>query len=114
MEKTIKLTDLVQHILKHMTAEEALMKLLATQVSHYEKLKLEKQPEDNPETISPYFILVNAALDLGWDIMIEDEKKSTTIRGIAVGTREYLHDLVNLKKKDNETEGLVSSETQGD
>lgn len=96
MERKIKLKDFVEHILKHMTAEEALTKLIATQVSHYEKLRLEKQPEDNPETVSPYFIIMAAALDLGWQIAFEENHDK--IRGLSLGTDEYMKTLFEHKK----------------
>lgn len=93
MEKKIKITELVAFILKHMTAEEALTKLMASQVQHYEKLKLEKQPADNPEAVSPYFIIIAAAMDLGWQFMIETGENRPIIRGLSVGSEDYLDDL---------------------
>ena len=92
-EGKIKISDFVKYITQHMSAEEALTKLLATQINHYEKLKLEKQPEDNPETVSPYLIMTLAAFDLGWLLSVEDEKKSSVIRGLSMGSEEYLKEL---------------------
>lgn len=99
-EGKIKVTEFVEFILKHMTAEEALHKLLASQLDHYEKLKLEKQPEDNPETVSPYFIIVAAAMDLGWGIAVEENHD--VVRGLTVGTPDYMDSIFNIKKKNND------------
>jgi hypothetical protein len=90
-EKKIKIEEFVDFILTRMDAKEALMRLLATQISHYEKLKLEKQPEDNPEQISPYMILIAATLDLGWNFAIETGDNSKVVRGLCVGTEDYLN-----------------------
>lgn len=110
----MKIKEFVDHILKHMDAREALEKLMATQLSHYEKLKLEKQPEDNPEQISPYFILVAAALDLGWGIAIEKGDKKDIVRGMVVGTDDYMNHIFKKEDDANNNEGqggVVSGET---
>src|SRR5688572_28428295 len=108
-EQKIKLTAFVDFILTKMTAKEALIKLMATNMQHYEKLKLEKQPEDNPEMVSPYFILINAAMDLGWDFAIE--KDHNIIRGLSVGTQEYFEDLF---KKTKDEDVLTSGGQAGE
>jgi hypothetical protein len=89
MEKKIKAQDLVDFLKTKMTAEEALLRLLATTIEHYQKLKLEKQPEDNPEAISPYMIIIAATLDLGWDFAIEGGDNSKILRGLSIGTEDY-------------------------
>ena len=94
-EQKIKITAFVDFILTKMDAKEALTKLIATNTHHYEKLKLEKQ-EDNPEMVSPYFILVAAAMDLGWDLAIE--KNHPTIRGISVVLRTILKIYLKMTK----------------
>lgn len=100
-EKTMKVKELVDHILKHMTAEEALAKLLATQVEQYEKLKVNLDKIDQPGG-SPYFIIIQAAMELGWDFMIE--KDPETIRGLSIGTKEYFEALGAKKKEDSSDE----------
>ncbi len=106
--KNIKVTDFVQFILKHMTAEQALTKLLASQLTHYEKLKIDKQPADNPENVSPYFIMVAAAMDMGWQIAIEEDHE--IIRGLSMGSEDYLKDLFK-HGKDDKTESETKVET---
>jgi len=66
-----------------MTAEEALMKLLMTHCEQYKELKAIKGKSG-----SPCIIIAMAALELGWEIAVEKNKKE--IRGLTVGTKEYL------------------------
>lgn len=104
-EKKISVKELAEHICKQMPAQRALEILLASQMKHYQKLKLEKQPEDNPEEVSPYFIIVAAALDMGWGIMIEKGDDDAIIRGLTIGTEDYIKDLVGFKPKPTNHEG---------
>jgi len=104
----MKVKEFVDHILKHMDAREALEKLVATNTAHYEKLKLERQPEDNPEEVSPYFILCQAALDLGWGIMIEKGDNKDIIRGLVVGTDDYMKHIFKTKEEDKKDESNIS------
>lgn len=76
-----------EYILKHMTAEEALEKLLAAPLLTYEKLKFPSKEE----SIHPQLLIAFAALDLGWQIAVE--KREGEMRGIAVGTEEYLQSI---------------------
>lgn len=87
--------EFYNYITKYMTPEQALKKLLASQMDWYEKLKL--PGEEGREPVSPIFIIANAAMDLGWDIVLEDASASEEIRGLMVGTKEYID--VNLKSK---------------
>ena len=82
--------ELYDYITHYMTPEEALKKLLATQIQSYEKLKLQEG-----EANSPYFIICAAAFDLNWSLSIENNKE--VIRGIMVGTDEYLNEFINTK-----------------
>ncbi len=82
----MKLQELYDYILSHMPAEEALMKLLKGPLMSYEKLKFEKGKEVNPE-----LIIIMAAFDLGWQLAIEkSEDRNDVVKGISVGTKEYL------------------------
>lgn len=90
------LDEFYDYITKYMTPEQALKKLLATQMDRYEKLKL--PGEEGGEPISPIFIIANAAMDLGWNIVLEDEKVSNEVRGLTVGTDEYITENMNIKK----------------
>ena len=85
--------ELVAYILKHMTAEEALTKLLGTQIEVFEEQMAEAEAE-NGRRGSPYFTIIQAAKVLGWDFAIEhQEKEDGIVRGLAVGTPEYLDSL---------------------
>lgn len=76
------------YILKHMTAEEALLKLLESSVISYENLKF-----SNNEPVHPEMIIAMAAWDLGWDIAVPKQKDEDQMQGISVGTQEYLNSI---------------------
>lgn len=79
--------ELYDYITKHMTSEQALMKLLEGSIIEYEKLKF----DDKQKAVHPLIIISMAAADLGWDMVIENEEVSgDVIRGIVVGTEDYL------------------------
>lgn len=82
--------QLYNFITKEMTPEEALLKLLKGTMLSYDKLKFENEED----AIHPELIITMAAFDLGWDIAIEkSEDENEVVRGIAVGTKEYLKEL---------------------
>ena len=87
--------ELYNYIIAKMTPEQALMKLLKGSLMSYEKLKFGKDEAVNPEVI-----IVMAAFDLGWQLAIEkSENKNDVIRGIAVGTKEYMEKYFKGNKK---------------
>lgn len=84
-----------EYILTQMTADEALERLLATTVQQFENLKANINVEgQNHESASPYLIIINAAMDLGWDFATESPGVSPKVRGIIVGTPEYLDNVL--------------------
>ncbi len=85
-QKTITVDDFYSHIMKFMTAEEALKKLLQSSLINYKHLKFKKGKEIHPE-----FVIVNAALELGWCISVE--KDEPVVRGMTIGTEEYIKKL---------------------
>lgn len=92
-QKTIKTKDFIAYILKFMTAEQALEKLMGIQTDQYNKIKLGEpiNPKED-DTINPLMILCCAAMDLGWDMCLEKQDDETkNIDGIAVGTSEWLN-----------------------
>lgn len=76
------------HITKHMTAEQALMKLLEGHIRTYEHLKFNEGQE-----IHPAMIVSLAALDMGWDIAIPNGDPDVELQGMAIGTPEYFEEL---------------------
>lgn len=80
----ISVDDLYEHIVKHITPEQALRKLLGGAILQYEKLKF----DENENPVHPEFIIAMAAMDLGWQIAVE--KSSETVQGLIVGTKEYI------------------------
>lgn len=77
---------LYEHIVQHITPEAALLKLLESSIIQYEKLKMDKGEE-----VHPLLIISMAAMDLGWEMAIEKDQEE--MRGIAVGTKEYIDNL---------------------
>lgn len=76
-------TQLRDYILTQMSAEDALLKLLQSPLMQYNKLKFDEGNE-----VHPLIIIANAAMDLGWDFLLEKNQKD--VRGLIVGTNEYL------------------------
>jgi hypothetical protein len=89
--------ELYKHITAHITAEEALMKLLEGHVMTYEKLKF-----NQGEEIHPIILISMAAMDMGWDMAVPNGEGDEEIEGMIVGTNEYIDSI--LKEKDNEPE----------
>lgn len=85
-EKKTKITvdDLYDHIVKYLTPEEALKKLLVGSILNYEKLKF----DGKENSVHPEIIIVMAAADLGWQMAIE--KDAEVVRGMCVGTEDYM------------------------
>lgn len=83
--------ELRDYILTKMTAEEALLRLLQSHVEHYEKLKVQMDNEQEGDNQgSPIMIIAAAAMDLGWQIAVENATDDTPVRGLCVGTGAYL------------------------
>jgi hypothetical protein len=84
--------ELYDHILKHMTAEQALMKMLEGTVIEYQKLKFSEEGKE----IHPEMLIVMAVLDRGWNMAIPDPKGNPDgeLPGMIVGTQEYIDDVL--------------------
>jgi len=78
------------HITKHMTAEQALMKLLEGHIRTYERLKF-----NEGEELHPVMLVSLAAMEMDWDIAIPDNKgdEDMELIGMAIGTPEYFEEL---------------------
>lgn len=88
--------ELYDHITKHMTAEQALMKMLEGTIIEYNKLKFSEEGRE----IHPEMLIVMAVLDRGWNIAIPDPKgEDDVLPGMIIGTEEYINDI--LSKKEN-------------
>jgi len=79
--------ELYDHITAHMTAEEALKKLLEGHIRTYEHLKFNKGDE-----IHPIMVASMAALDMGWNLAIPDGRDDEEVKGMMIGTPEYLEE----------------------
>jgi hypothetical protein len=83
--------EFYDYITKHMTAEEALKKLLEGTLRTYEHLKFDNQEE----AVHPTMIIAMAALDMGWSMAIPDGGDDDILKGMTIGTDEYLDELFN-------------------
>lgn len=78
--------EFVAYITQHMTAEEALTKLIEGSLIQYESLKFDKE---NGEPVHPILIVTMAAMDMGWQIAVD--KSNEDMIGLVVGTEEYMN-----------------------
>ncbi len=80
----MKPKEFYAYITKHMTAEEALMKLLESSTIQYEKLKF----DDKNQPVHPVFIMAYAAMDMGWEMVIRQGEGN--VDGMVTGSEEYI------------------------
>jgi len=83
----MSITELYKHITKHMSAEDALMRLLEGHVITYEKLKFNEGDE-----IHPIMLISMAAFEMGWQLAIPEGGEDDEVIGLTVGTEKYLED----------------------
>jgi len=81
----MKVQEFYDHITKHMSAEEALLKLLEGHLRTYEHLKF-----NEGEEIHPIMIASMAALDMNWNLAIPDGSDDEEVQGMMIGTEAYL------------------------
>lgn len=81
-EKTMTVDGLYDYILENMPAEVALRKLLESSLITYNKLKFDKEQNE----VHPVIIISMAAMDLGWNFMVE---KVDNIEGLVIGSDAY-------------------------
>ena len=80
--------EFFDHITSHMSAEDALLKLLEGHLLTYEKLKFQEGEE-----IHPIMLISMAAIDMGWSMAIPEGKEDEEVYGMVVGTQEYLDEI---------------------
>lgn len=93
-EQKFTVKQLYDFIVSKMSPEEALMKLLASSIMKYEHLKI----TDDEKKVHPEVIIAMAALDLGWDLVVEENTPSGHVEGLMVGTRDYIDRTLKVKK----------------
>ena len=84
--------EFYDHITAHMSAEEALMKLIEGHLRTYESLKFVENEE-----IHPIMVASMAALDMGWGMAIPDGKDDEEVQGMMIGTEEYIAEMLEKK-----------------
>ena len=87
--------EFYDHITEHMSAEEALLKLLEGHVKTYDKLKFQEGEE-----VHPLMIASMAAMDMGWGMAIPEGDDEEEVRGILMGTPEYLEEMLGTDEDD--------------
>src|SRR5688572_18461616 len=88
--------ELRDYILTQVPAEDALLRLLEGSLIEYEKLKFSEQGN----AIHPVILISMAAMDMGWQFAVE--KGNKTVRGLVVGTEEYMNKI--FKHEQDKTE----------
>ncbi len=88
--------ELYDHILKHMTAEQALKKLLEGSLHEYQFLKFSEQGKE----IHPAMLIVMAAQEMGWDIAITSKDDSEELQGMILGTNAYINNTIGIDKEE--------------
>lgn len=83
-DKGMTVQQLYDHIVKQITPEVALMRLLEGSLIQYEKLKFDSQKG----AVHPIIVISMATMDMGWDFAIEPNE--VNIRGMVIGTKEYM------------------------
>jgi len=78
--------ELYDYITSQLTPEEALKKMLESSLINYKELKFKKGKE-----IHPLILISIASLEMGWQIAVEKDKEN--VRGISIGTKEYMNNL---------------------
>lgn len=89
--------ELYDHVTKHMSAEEALLKLMEGSIKTYEHLKF-----NEGEELHPIMVIAAATLDMGWDIAISDDDPDAELQGMIVGTDDYINKLLDCKTSDDQ------------
>lgn len=92
----MKIKELYEHITKHLTPEQALMKFLEGGVLEYEKLKFDAQEK----AVHPMLIIAMASMDLGWQFVVKSDDGD--IKGLIVGTDDYVKEIFDKNFKKDE------------
>lgn len=87
--------ELYDHITKHMSAEEALLKLMEGTIRNYEHLKFK-----DGEELHPVMVIVAATLDMGWSMMLTNEDLDSDLDGMIIGTEDYIKSLTDSDEPD--------------
>lgn len=107
-DKVLTVDELYNYLISQMTPEQALRKLIETQVEQYNLLRT-KEGEGG----SPFIIIAMAAMELNWSIGVENKDDDTEIRGLAVGTAEYLDELFSEPKNDEYKDSNIQTKIPG-
>lgn len=86
--------QLYDHIVSQLTPEEALKRLLESGLINYQKLRFQEGEE-----IHPVMLIAMASMEMGWNFLVEKVEGEENVRGLIVGTDEYVD---TIKFKDEE------------
>lgn len=89
--------EFYDYITKHMTPEQALLKLLEGQVMEYEHLKFSSEES----AIHPLLLITMAAMEMDWVIAITntDDNLESDVQGLVLGTEEYVDNVLKIEKE---------------
>jgi hypothetical protein len=80
--------QLKDFILSKITIEVAFDRLLESGLINYRKLRFDKGEE-----VHPLLVMSMAAMEMGWDFVVENREGKDEVRGLITGTQEYIDDL---------------------
>lgn len=90
--------ELYDHILKHMTAEQALKKMLEASLHEYQFLKFSEAGKE----IHPAMLVVMAAQEMGWVIAITSKDDNEELQGMIIGTNAYINNTIGIDKEEKQ------------
>lgn len=96
--------ELYDHILKHMTAEQALKKMLEASLHEYQYLRFSEAGKE----IHPAMLVVMAAQEMGWDIAIPNKDPEAELDGMTIGTPAYINNTLGIEKQGCQCDGNCS------
>lgn len=86
--------EMYDYITSQMTPEEALRKLLQAQSVDIGSILYQAKKIEIPSGFKPYFLIALGAQILKWGMAFESSRGSGEMRGMAVGTKEYLNECI--------------------
>lgn len=90
--------ELYDHITKYLTPEQALLKILEGQVRTYENFRVSNFSFEEGEAVPPIVLVIMAAQEMEWNVCIPNASDDDEIRGMIIGTQEYVDDKLDKNK----------------
>jgi hypothetical protein len=87
----------MQYLLQHMTAEQALRKLLVGHLVEYQHLRFTAKGEE----VHPLMLVTMCAMEMGWNLALQNGGDDDEVQGLAIGTDDYLNKLFGTTEIEN-------------